>query len=666
MSVRIILFVLSLTVIASAAPLFAQANPAAVAQVEAGEIDEAKASWWGFDPEDATECLQSAINSGVSRLIVEDMGSPWIVGKIFLVSDQEIVFEEGCEILAKRGEFVEPKDAMINLIGVENVTLSGYGATMRMRRDDYDDPEQYVKAEWRHVINMRGSSNINIYGLLLTESGGDGIYVGRGLEGETNLNVHIKDVVCDRNYRQGISVITAENLLIEDTVMSNTAGTAPQAGIDYEPNSSPEKLINVVMRNCLTENNMGGGYVFYIPKLRAHSDDVSIRIENCRSVNDRGASMHITTGNADEDAVGGWLEFVDCEFIGGQFNGVLIRDKPLDGADVRLENCSIIDAAVDRPHVSPITFIARPDTVRDVGGVHFEDVLIHDDMDRTPMTRQIHELGINVRDITGNIVLERNGERTPMTLTEDLVRSWMPIHEVPRVPSISLDDVDLAPVNPDAPADAFSWEGFNLRREITPVVYAEAGDEVTMTIAYEQVVRLTGDVMPVTFVAPSGDEIEAGEVPFQEEREITFTAPETGVYRVLVAPEGNQMHILKSTHPVNLLTEDAPVDFYETTGNVFFHVPEGTEEFGVVVAGEGSGEAVRVALYDPSGELVEERDNLTAAQMIYVDLDQPSPGAAWRIELSRPSDVGFEDYTLELRGVPALLAPSEDALLAPR
>jgi len=29
----------------------------------------------------------------------------------------------------------------------------------------------------------------------------------------------IRDVVCDRNYRQGISVISAENLLIERCVL---------------------------------------------------------------------------------------------------------------------------------------------------------------------------------------------------------------------------------------------------------------------------------------------------------------------------------------------------------------------------------------------------------------------------------------------------------------
>ncbi|MFW6155802.1 MAG: hypothetical protein ACOC7J_00670, partial [Armatimonadota bacterium] len=196
-----------LTVALVCGPAFGQMNQEMIDRVEAGEIDEAKASWWGFDEEDSTEALQAAINSGVEKLIVEDMGSPWIVTPIELVSNQEIVFEEGCEILAKRGEFKARKDSLFTAREVENVTIRGYGATFRMWQEDYDNPDLYEKAEWRHCLSIRGSKNIEVFGLTLRDSGGDGIYIGRGGPDHTNFNVHIKDVVCDNNYRQGISVI---------------------------------------------------------------------------------------------------------------------------------------------------------------------------------------------------------------------------------------------------------------------------------------------------------------------------------------------------------------------------------------------------------------------------------------------------------------------------
>ena len=40
-------------------------NPQAVEEVLAGKRTEANAAWWGFDPEDATDYLLAAIDSGV-------------------------------------------------------------------------------------------------------------------------------------------------------------------------------------------------------------------------------------------------------------------------------------------------------------------------------------------------------------------------------------------------------------------------------------------------------------------------------------------------------------------------------------------------------------------------------------------------------------------------
>ena len=53
--------------------------------------------------------------------------------------------------------------------------------------------------------------------------------------------VTIKDVELRDNHRQGISVISAVGLLVEDTVMRGTNGTAPEAGVDIEP-------VNVFLR----------------------------------------------------------------------------------------------------------------------------------------------------------------------------------------------------------------------------------------------------------------------------------------------------------------------------------------------------------------------------------------------------------------------------------
>ena len=49
--------------------LFADwARPDLVAKVASGEIREARASWWGFDKDDSTVCLQAAIDSARRKL----------------------------------------------------------------------------------------------------------------------------------------------------------------------------------------------------------------------------------------------------------------------------------------------------------------------------------------------------------------------------------------------------------------------------------------------------------------------------------------------------------------------------------------------------------------------------------------------------------------------
>ena len=157
-------------------PASAQVGPVnekAIADVVSGKLKEAKASWWGFDPADSTMCLQAAINSKVPKLIVDNVGKPWITRPLFLVSNQEIEFEKGVELLAKRGAYIATNDALITGTLVDNVTLRGYGATMRMWREDYDKAP-YKHAEWRHVINLHSCSNIKILGLSLSKAAATG------------------------------------------------------------------------------------------------------------------------------------------------------------------------------------------------------------------------------------------------------------------------------------------------------------------------------------------------------------------------------------------------------------------------------------------------------------------------------------------------------------
>ncbi len=125
------------------------------------------------------------------------MPGPWIVDKIELESDQEIFFEPGVEVVAKRGAFRGRSDCLFTAWNKRNLRLIGPGATLRMHRDEYAKPP-YEKAEWRHVLSLRGCSNVLVEGLTLAESGGDGIYIGPGRGGEPCTDIIVRNVICDR------------------------------------------------------------------------------------------------------------------------------------------------------------------------------------------------------------------------------------------------------------------------------------------------------------------------------------------------------------------------------------------------------------------------------------------------------------------------------------
>ena len=383
-------------------------NPEMVAAVEAGEIDEANVLWWGFDEEDSAAYLQAAINSGVARLIVPNVGQDWIVRPIFLRGDQEIVFEDGVVVTAKKGEFHHVRDSLLTAQDVENLVLRGYGATFKMHKDDYADPTKYEKGEWRMGLAIRGARNVEIYGLTIRDTGGDGIILASGNRFTASENVVIRDVTTDNCYRQGISVISARNVLIENCVFKNTGGTPPGAGIDLEPDRAHQPLANIIIRNSLFENNVLGMHM-WLHKLDASSDDVSILWENNIV---RGGNVGVNVRWGSQNNPKGTIIFRGCIVEDTQQVGIRLGSVPSKELEVLLEECILRNTALDADHVilnrktAPMVFTAHADSRKDGRGrVTFKDVVFGDSYDRPLLIG----IGQNVRtagdtpDVVGRI-----------------------------------------------------------------------------------------------------------------------------------------------------------------------------------------------------------------------------------------------------------------------
>ena len=391
-------------------------NPQAVQEVIAGKRSEANAAWWGFNEDDATDALQAAIRSGAKRVIVPNVGMEWIVRPIQLAGEQELVLEKGVVITAKRGEYRGGGDSVLNADNLTNLVIRGYGATVRMQKEDYIVGKvlkdlgwnrwygQYEKAEWRMALGIRGCTNVKVEGLTLRDSGGDGIYIQGGGKLSYSKDIHLKGVICDNNYRQGISIISVDGLLVEDSSFNNTWGTPPSSGVDIEPDTATERIKNVVFRNCRFNDNYGDGIEVFLANLRTNSENVSILFDHCNVTSRRGPGIRVT--RVGDDGPDGLIEFRNCVVEGTEGYGLKVRDKSADHARVRFVECVVRDAARDRQFADMWTPVAleasQSDRQKKLGGVDFVDCVIEDTRDRPALIAR-SELGLF--DVTGNITI---------------------------------------------------------------------------------------------------------------------------------------------------------------------------------------------------------------------------------------------------------------------
>lgn len=399
-------------------------DEAAIAEIAAGTRTDANASWWGFDSADATDALQAAIDSKAKVVVVPYMGSPWIVRPIKLRGDLELIFDPGVVVLAKRGEYKGGGDSLFSVADCENIVIRGYGATLRMWKKDYQNPP-YEKAEWRMGIDIVGCKNVLIEGVRVESTGGDGIYIGTTSKNRWSEKITIRNCVALDNHRQGISVISAQDLLIENCEFSGTSGTAPQAGIDFEPNRADERLVNCIVRNCVFRGNAGAAMQVYLKPLDATSQPLSIRFESCvagagaagatpdelRAAGVKGGAG-IAVGAIKDDGPQGVVEFVNCTVESAGREAVTVYDKSAKSAKIRFERCqfnapwvavSPEDAAT---RASIVISRNRPNAADIVGGVEFVDCVVHDDQDRPVLKTYGTDDAHGVIALSGSIWLQ--------------------------------------------------------------------------------------------------------------------------------------------------------------------------------------------------------------------------------------------------------------------
>ena len=606
------------------------ARPDLIAKVASGEIREARVSWWGFDAKNSTKYLKAAIASGVPKLTVDKMPSPWISTPLRAVSNQHIVFEDGSVLLAKRGEFSGINDRLLSLIAVENVRITGYGAKLRMWRCDYDGGKdkkgrKYERAEWRHALSMHSATNVVVEGLTFEESGGDGIYIAsRGTE--PCRNITIRDCVCDGNYRQGLSIISAENLLVETCVFRNTNGAAPEDGVDFEPNKPTDRFVNCVLRNCVSENNAGNGFEFALSQSRNTTVPCSIRLENCRTSGDGiGIKVRTRCRAADGDYPTGAIDFRNCTVSKCRYEAVEIMQNPVNALKVKLQDCVFEDVATENPD-APAVVLTSP--------------FPNDPKPAMPEMSNLKWIGRGSRELSKYDTMNFSA------IGEEALA-------VRRVETADAEIVDMKPGSP------VSVSSPCFRRHLRLVAYAGSARRIAIWGNHRRVGSALPAKKPVSVTDVSGSEIASIPLDGFGVCDLSFDAPSAGFYILQLDLGGHAFAVDKTDTPLasdcspwTYKKHPCPQGMIASEGSLFVPVKAGCRaEFRA--GGSRMREKVALAVFDPSGKLA----FCNPAVHCWEHFLAPPSGAdgLWRLEFAAPSNGDFDDFSVMIAGVQPLV-----------
>ncbi|MEV0718345.1 right-handed parallel beta-helix repeat-containing protein [Asanoa sp. NPDC050611] len=302
----------SLLRMAVVAPVLYGATRVSVAAADTGpDATVVRASDFGFDPVDATSALTAALDSGADVVVIDNVGQDWITRPLWVNRDDvTVILEDGVTLRGLAGGFPDTRDGIWRIHGRRNVKLIGYGATCVMNKPEYT-------GEWRAIVRMGTSESITVEGLVLRGAPGDGVILGAG-----SKNVTIRNVVCDDNKRNAISVIYADGLLIEGCALINTAGTLPEAGIDLEPDTAVQLIKDVVIRDTVFAGNKTYSFEINLMRYNATSTPASVLVERCYMGPTRDAVVHVQPGVRGPQAHGS-VVFRDCVFDAGDSPGTV-------------------------------------------------------------------------------------------------------------------------------------------------------------------------------------------------------------------------------------------------------------------------------------------------------------------------------------------------------
>ena len=150
-------------------------------------------------------------------------------------------------------------NCIIEISGVHDVSLLGHGTLIGTKTSGV------AFGEWCFGLAISNSQRVIVSGLFIKDCWSDGICLEGSIAeyGYYSSDIIIRNVTTDNCGRNGIAVVSAENVLIDGCTCTNTSGNG--VGIDCEANGYHDRMNNITITNCLFKDNTRMAINFYVP-----------------------------------------------------------------------------------------------------------------------------------------------------------------------------------------------------------------------------------------------------------------------------------------------------------------------------------------------------------------------------------------------------------------
>ena len=601
--------------------------------------DCVKVSSFGWNAEDSTAALQAAFDSGAKKVIVDRQAGDWITRPLFITnSNIEVVIADGVTLKAKRGEFYGRHDCLVRITGgASNIVLRGEGnATLKMNKADYHDPKQkYAHSEWRHAVSLLDAKNVTVRDLTILSSGGDGVYV-RGTKGVLLENLVLKD-----HHRQGMSPISASDMVVRNCAFNDTFGTPPQCGIDMEPNSPNNCYVNVVYEDCVFNSNASHGIDLFFGHFTTRTKPVSITFRRCKAYGNRNSGVSFMTGAprllAKYGQVKGFVRFEDCEFSGNGAEALKIMNYTVPGMDISFADC-IFDARGTKAESA--IMLSNNRHQEDFGGLVFERCTVKIDKNKKVCAFEA-PVGIGIGEkFSGVLAVERDGKAELFDMEKFAAKHVPQPEKVVRFKSAEVDFRKLKAAS----------DTRNVKGKFTPFVRRPFVYVVAVPGEGEYKVRFNsnrlrtagmGNVAAVVQLLDSaGTDLGKFDVPVGD-FEYTLKTHGANVYRFEVSQRNTAVMRMACDGAAGALQADAPVRLYKGRNEVFsFCVPAASELISVNIVPM---ENVSAELIDATGKVVRSMPYQGATVVFEVKRQKTECNEVWKLRFPMiQEDMAFQ------------------------